>query len=165
VSEKTCTKCKEAFPATAEFFYKSKFGDGLISQCKVCKRRMKNARYQKNPNPKKKYSKEYAKAIHKKWKAQLPTGIYKITNIENQKAYIGQSSTLPRRVKNHKWNLKRGKHKVKQLQEDYNRLGEQGFEIIEKLPCDTPEDILKEKEQEEIKKHLREGNDTYNRFN
>lgn len=177
MSEKTCTKCGETLPATTEYFYKSKYSDGLTSQCKKCKCTVVKGYYQKNKEKNKEYyeknkehlkekNKEHKKAIYKEWIAQLPAGTYRIINTENGRPYIGQSSGYSRRWSTHKSALRRNKHDNKQLQEDYNTYGEEAFifEVIEELPCDTPEEVLREKEQEEIKKHLREGKDTYNRF-
>ena len=113
-----------------------------------------------------KRKKEHKKKIHKEWVAQLPAGIYRIINTENGRPYIGQSSGHSRRWQAHKSSLRHNKHDNKYLQEDYNTYGEEAFifEVIEELPCDTPAEVLREKEQKEIKKHLREGVDIYNRF-
>jgi len=37
------------------------------------------------------------------------------------------------------------------------------FEVIEELPCDTEQDVLLKKESEQIKKHLNEGKELYNK--
>ncbi len=43
---KKCTKCKETFPATAKYFYRSKTGkDGLYASCKECIKRYQNKYY------------------------------------------------------------------------------------------------------------------------
>lgn len=48
---KKCTKCKETFPATAKYFYRSKTGkDGLYASCKECIKKYQN-KYYNNPRP------------------------------------------------------------------------------------------------------------------
>lgn len=43
---KKCTKCKETFPATAKYFYRSKTGkDGLYASCKECIKKYQNKYY------------------------------------------------------------------------------------------------------------------------
>lgn len=47
-------------------------------------------------------------------------GIYKITNKENGRVYIGQSINIEKRIKRHKRDMKNGKEKPKSLQNDYD---------------------------------------------
>ena len=61
-------------------------------------------------------------------------GIYKITNLKNNKGYIGQSSDIKKRWRNHKFELKNNIHNNPYLQNAFNKYGEEAFEfrIIEK---------------------------------
>lgn len=61
------------------------------------------------------------------------TGIYKITNIINNKVYIGSASFLNKRMDNHFKALKINKHFNKKLQSSYNKHGKINFkfEVIE----------------------------------
>jgi group I intron endonuclease len=61
-------------------------------------------------------------------------GIYKITNIVNNKVYIGCSTNIDRRIKKHKSLLMGGNHFNKHLQLSYNKYGKENFifEIVEK---------------------------------
>ena len=73
-------------------------------------------------------------------------GIYKITNLANNKVYIGQSTDVNKRIKEgHIYKLKKNKHNNKHLQMSWNKYCEDNFkfEIIEE--CDTPS--LNEREQ------------------
>jgi group I intron endonuclease len=60
-------------------------------------------------------------------------GIYKLTNIVNNKVYIGQSKKLNNREWCHFYRLKRGEHHNEILQRSYNKHGEINFvfEILE----------------------------------
>ena len=60
-------------------------------------------------------------------------GIYKITNINNGKYYIGSSININRRWHEHKRNLNKNKHNNIHLQKSWNKYGEASFlfEIIE----------------------------------
>ena len=60
-------------------------------------------------------------------------GIYKITNKINQKFYIGSTTIFKRRYQDHLKSLRRGRHKNRYLQDDYNIFGENNFvfEVIE----------------------------------
>lgn len=50
---KKCTKCKETFPATAKYFYKSKAGkDGLYASCKDCIKAYQKEYYNRLPEEK-----------------------------------------------------------------------------------------------------------------
>lgn len=63
-------------------------------------------------------------------------GIYKITNIINQKCYIGQSTDLIQRIRKHIKTLVNGTNSNEHLQNAYNKYGQGNFtiEIIEE--CD-----------------------------
>ena len=63
------------------------------------------------------------------------TGIYKITNISNNKVYIGESMNIYERWKVHKEDLKNNKHHSNKLQRDWNNYGENNFtfEIIKEI--------------------------------
>lgn len=58
--------------------------------------------------------------------------IYKITNIKNNKIYIGMTTNFNNRIKCHLKSLKNKNHKNKYLQEDFNNFNENdfNFEII-----------------------------------
>ena len=56
-------------------------------------------------------------------------GIYKITNLKNSKAYIGQSTDIKARWNNHKLELKNNSHKNSHLQNAFNKYGEDAFEF------------------------------------
>lgn len=72
-------------------------------------------------------------------------GIYKITNLQNNKVYIGQSVDINFRWYTHKRNLIAGCHDNKHLQNSWNKYGQDNFEfsIIE----ECTEDKLTEREQ------------------
>lgn len=63
----------------------------------------------------------------------MKTGIYKITNLANNKLYIGQSRDLKARIAKHKYLLKNSLHFNHHLQSAYNKYGMNSFifEIIE----------------------------------
>ena len=54
-------------------------------------------------------------------------GIYKITNSITDKVYIGQSTNIKNRIKNHKTALKGGYHKNNHLQKSFNKYGDDCF--------------------------------------
>ncbi len=66
-------------------------------------------------------------------------GIYKITNIKNNKSYIGSSVNCLHRIYSHKSHLRSGVHYNKHLQRSYDKYGEKNFifEIIEKCEEDN----------------------------
>lgn len=70
-------------------------------------------------------------------------GIYKITNIVNNRSYIGSSKNIIRRLKNHFSLLRHNKHGNQFIQRDFNKHGINNFlyEIV--YLCKDHEDILK----------------------
>jgi len=74
----------------------------------------------------------------------MKTGIYKITNTNNGKVYVGSSIDIDNRLRSHLSNLKRGKHHNKQLLEDFNTFGEHCFELSKIELCDMYEMIDRE---------------------
>lgn len=59
----------------------------------------------------------------------MDVGIYKITNLVNQKVYIGQSRCLQNRLNQHRSYLKNNKHKNLHLQRSYNKYGIENFKF------------------------------------
>jgi hypothetical protein len=95
-------------------------------------------------------------------------GIYKITNLLNNRVYIGQSEHLSIRFNQHVTLLKNGSHHNKELQKDFSGMNEKkdlefflDFEIIK--PCLKSE--LNQMEQQYIDQHRNQyGEDTvYNK--
>ena len=69
-------------------------------------------------------------------------GIYKIECVKNGKCYIGASTNLENRKKNHFNSLKKGEHTNREMQLDYNEYGEENFtyevlKICEELSGDN----------------------------
>ena len=79
----------------------------------------------------------------------LPMGIFQIRNLVNGKILIGSSKNLQNFANRHKFQLKLGSHKNKDLQDDYSKYGETNFvfEIIDHLQakedpaCDYTKDL------------------------
>ena len=65
-------------------------------------------------------------------------GIYKITNLKNQKFYIGQSKDLNNREHNHFYQLERNEHHNEILQNSFNKHGKENFifEVLEEIDSD-----------------------------
>lgn len=66
----------------------------------------------------------------------ISKGIYKITNINNNKVYIGSSSDIERRFLEHKRDLKENKHHSYKMQNDFNlnkNIEDFVFEVIENI--------------------------------
>ena len=71
----------------------------------------------------------------------MNSGIYKITNILDNKCYIGSSSTIINRLIRHKKDLKANKHHSIHLQRVYNKHGNSIFQYEILLYCDN-KDLL-----------------------
>lgn len=82
-------------------------------------------------------------------------GIYKIVNHKNNKIYIGYASiSLGDRRDSHFACLRNGYHFNKDLQDDFNKYGEENFsfEVVEVIDSDDIE-VFKEKEKYYIKQY------------
>ena len=92
---------------------------------------------------------------------KLPRGIFQIRNKVNNKRIVGSSTTLNTVWNSHRFQLKNGSHPYKELQSDWNSLGEEhfSFEILDTLKEEgllNPKQelkILEEMVLEEFKKH------------
>jgi group I intron endonuclease len=75
----------------------------------------------------------------------MKSGIYSITNIVNNKVYIGRSNNISMRLYSHKYKLRTNTHDNKHLQYSWNKFGEDKFvfEVIEE--CEA--DLLYEREK------------------
>ena len=51
----------------------------------------------------------------------MDSGVYKITNIVNNKVYIGSSKELKNRITKHLWLLKNNRHDNIYLQKSYDK--------------------------------------------
>lgn len=62
--------------------------------------------------------------------------IYRITNMANDRYYIGSAESFARREWQHKYDLRKGKHKNPRLQAAWNKYGEEMFvfEVLEEVP-------------------------------
>jgi len=68
-------------------------------------------------------------------------GVYKITNIINNKCYIGSSKTIKKRWYEHKRQLRKNQHHSKALQRAFNKYGENNF-VFEILELCEPNELL-----------------------
>lgn len=87
-------------------------------------------------------------------------GIYRITNMRNNRIYIGKSSDIYNRWSEHIRLLVSGNHHNKKLLSDFIEFGANCF-IAEVLFECSPEE-LKEMEDKQIMAHDRDGCDLYN---
>ena len=74
------------------------------------------------------------------------SGIYKITCTADRRVYIGQSTNIQSRLKDHARRLSTGNHYNKKLQRAWDKYGSAcfAFEVVEKCRCEF--DILNERE-------------------
>lgn len=97
----------------------------------------------------------------------LKSGIYKITNVLNNRVYIGSAREFKERWKNHQRSLINNKHQNKYLQNDFNKYyllnGNHDFlifEILELVDGDKKERTLQE--QYYIDKYYDQQKECYN---
>lgn len=68
--------------------------------------------------------------------AKRPMGVYTIASAAQNKVYIGCATDLPALINRHKFELKFGTHRNRELQGAWNTLGEAAFdfEVLDLLP-------------------------------
>jgi len=89
------------------------------------------------------------------------SGVYKITNEENGKYYIGSSNNINTRWVTHRKQLNNGTHNNAKLQGGWNKYGEKSFMFGVVLECDE-RDILDEEQKELDKAWGIDGRTIYN---
>lgn len=83
--------------------------------------------------------------------------LYHITNQFNNKAYIGKTNDIDRRISRHFLELRKGQHHSRKLQRAFDKYGDKAFKVTYETFFDITEEELSEKEILEIKKF-----DSYN---
>jgi group I intron endonuclease len=76
------------------------------------------------------------KELIKQYKQTIqPMGIYQVKNNKNGRIFIGSAKDLRGRINSNRFQLKTGAHFNKELQNDFNETGEQGFsfEVLDYL--------------------------------
>lgn len=79
--------------------------------------------------------------------------LYQITNIVNNKKYIGKTNDIERRLRRHYLDLKNGNHHSIKLQRAFDKYGKENFKITYEIFEDITEEELAQKEIEYIQKY------------
>ncbi|MGE0085363.1 MAG: GIY-YIG nuclease family protein [Desulfococcaceae bacterium] len=79
-----------------------------------------------------------------------PMGVYQIQNRRNGKLFIGSTKNLPGKLNSHKFQLNNGVHTNKEMQKEFNEIGEEGFSF-DILDCLKPKEDLNYDYTEELK--------------
>ena len=110
------------------------------------------------------------KALIREYKnTPRPMGVYRIRNLQDERALIGVSRDVPAALNRHRAQLRMQSHPQKQLQSDWNELGSEAFafETLDLLepPADAagydPTDDLRELERLWREKLAPEGDPGY----
>jgi hypothetical protein len=167
MTTKTCSKCGEEKPATTEFFHRHR--NGLRAACKVCIKQYQQANREAIAERRKQHYQANREALLEQQKqqrqakrAEQPACIYQIVNNQNGRIYVGETIQGELRWKRHLTYLKGGYHINPNLQEDFNKFGEEVFEwsIIKELPKDR--ELLTKEEKLHIDSLIAEGKSLYN---
>lgn len=86
--------------------------------------------------------------------------IYKITNLKNNKYYIGSTNNFKKRKYQHTYELNNHKHFNRLLQKDWDYYGEENFEFI--ILEDIPDDYKLQREQEYLDSLIGKEDEIYN---
>jgi hypothetical protein len=76
------------------------------------------------------------KELIKQYKQTIqPMGVYQVKNLKNGKIFIGSAKDLRGRINSNRFQLKTGAHFNKDLQNDFNEIGEEdfSFEVLDTL--------------------------------
>ena len=95
-------------------------------------------------------------------KYDQPACVYQVVNSQNGRIYVGETLQGELRWKSHLRHLRGDYHRNSNLQEDFNKLGEEAFEwsIIKELPKDR--EVLTKEEKLHIDSLIAEGKSLYN---
>ena len=135
-----CWSCKQELPDTSFGRDRSR-KSGFRGQCRQCDIERARTRIENQPS-----------------------GIYSIVNKMNGRVYIGQAVALTRRKADHFRALRKGKHKNRPLQEDYDKYGLDAFEYTVVEEC-SPDEVRSRLYLKEIKKIIElhaHGQELYN---
>jgi hypothetical protein len=162
---KKCTKC--GIEKELDEFHKQKSAkDGHRFDCKSCAAKSKAKWYAENKEEIAKSNaenKEERAKYRAEKKAEQPNCVYRIRNLENNKAYIGETIRGELRWKRHLRDLRGNRHPNKLLQEDFDKYGEQAFEwSIMKEFEDEDKSVLLLEEARTIQQFIAEGAELYN---
>lgn len=69
--------------------------------------------------------------------------VYGIKNIHNGRIYVGSSKNLKSRLRLHFSLLRKGSHKNRKIQKDFNRYGEDAFEVVHLSSATSEKSALK----------------------
>jgi hypothetical protein len=73
--------------------------------------------------------------------AEIPAGVYRVWNKQQDRSLVGSSVNVTAILNRHRAELKMGHHRNRELQQDWNALGEDAFvfEVLDTLaPRDEP---------------------------
>ena len=76
------------------------------------------------------------KDIKKAYKQKPPDmGIYQVKNLASGKIYVGRAMDLNGKLNSERFQLKNGMHMNREMQKDFNELGEEkfAFEVLDRL--------------------------------
>lgn len=92
---------------------------------------------------KKELIKQYKQAVQ-------PMGVYQIKNLSSGRIFIGSAQDLRGRLNSNRFQLKNGSHFNKDLQKDFDEIGEDGF-LFEVLDYLKPKEEMAVDYKEELK--------------
>jgi hypothetical protein len=82
------------------------------------------------------------KSLVRGYKETLPlAGVFRVHNTATGKSLVGSTPNLPGALNRHRFQLERGSHPSRELQEDWNAIGAYSFEfeVLDQLkPSDKP---------------------------
>lgn len=99
-------------------------------------------------------TKKEMKQVYKEMKT--PMGVLAIKNKTNGKIFIDVSTDTKSMINRHRFQLKAGMHRVKELQQEWKEYGEEAFvfEVLEQLKYDEKEERTDYQEELEILKMI-----------
>lgn len=133
MKSKSCGRCNST-KDISDFNKDRSKKDGLYSFCRECQKIVKKNSYNK-------IGRETCKRRYKRSVKSQKNAIYEISNTKNKKTYIGKTNAYKLRTKSHIKKLNKNSHSNRDLQEDWNILGEENFNFRILKECDTDKDL------------------------